>query len=61
MSSTVVLLPEDADDITKYDERKHKRHFRGWLSYAFARCARDRTAAGKKLLTFSLHAAVRYS
>ncbi|KZT65525.1 MFS general substrate transporter [Daedalea quercina L-15889] len=34
--STIVLLPEDGDDITKYDERKYKRHYRGWLSYAFA-------------------------
>ncbi|EPS96947.1 hypothetical protein FOMPIDRAFT_1052802 [Fomitopsis schrenkii] len=36
MSDSIVLLPEDVDDITKYDEGKHTRHFRGWLSYAFA-------------------------
>lgn len=39
MSDSIVLLPEDVDDITKYDEGKHTRHFRGWLSYAFARYA----------------------
>ena len=39
MSDSIVLLPEDIDDVTKYDERKHRRHFRGWLSYAFARYA----------------------
>jgi len=34
--NSIVLLPEDSDDTTKYDHRKYKRHLRGWLSYAFA-------------------------
>ncbi|KAH9840162.1 autophagy-type protein 22 [Rhodofomes roseus] len=34
--TSIVLLPEDSEDTTKYDERGYKRHFRGWLSYAFA-------------------------